>query len=169
MDVNENPKPTTREESNAYWGGPWRCFHCDEVFRTRGGAEDHFGKYINSTPGCILKVQFGDERGLLMELRRVQEENEHLRQQMNEEYWSMAAYAAHLKTHIQSYRPFRKCDTLQDVFHVYDSMEGRALAAEERLSRPKDEPCPRCDTAHAGCCCGSSDCGYCGTEKQRSQ
>ena len=115
-----------------YRKGGWRCFHCDERFDTPGAAEDHFGKYLNSTPGCILKVQLGDERGLLMELRRVQEENNHLRQQMNEEYWDMTAYAAHLKTNIQSYRPFRKCETLQDVFNVYDSMEGRALAAEER-------------------------------------
>lgn len=74
-----------------------------------------------------------DERGWLMELQRIQKENSHLRQQMNEEYWDQAAFAAHLKTNIQSYRPFRKCETLQDVFNIYDSMEGRALAAEERL------------------------------------
>ncbi len=118
-------------------GGPWRCFHCDEVFDTRGGAEDHFGNYINSTPGCVLKVQLGDERGLLMELRRVEEENAHLRQQMNEQYWDQVAFSAHLKTFIQSYRPFRKCETLQDVYFVYDSMEGRALAAEERAGIPQ--------------------------------
>lgn len=110
----------------------WRCFHCGEHFHTYGSAQDHFGNYIGSTPGCVMKVQLGDERGLLMELRRVQSENEHLRQQMNEEYWAMTTFSAHLKTHIQSYRPFRKCATLQDVFNVYDSMEGRAMAAGER-------------------------------------
>src|ERR1051326_4256192 len=115
-----------------YRRGGWRCFHCVETFTTPGAARDHFGDYMNSTPGCILKVQLGNERGWLMELRRLQEENEHLRQQMNEEYWNQTAFNAHLKTLIQSYRPFRKCNSLQDVLYVYDSMEGRALAAEEK-------------------------------------
>jgi len=120
----------TRYSTEAeYRKGGWRCFHCDETFTTPGAAQDHFGNYLNSTPGCILKVQLGNERGWLMEIRRLQEENAHLRQQMNEEYWNQTAFAAHLKTLIQSYRPFRKCETLQDVFNVYDSMEGRALAA----------------------------------------
>ncbi len=119
----------TEEE---YRKGGWRCFHCDETFTTPGAAADHFGNYINSTPGCVIKVQVGDERGWLMELRRLQEENSHLRQQMNEECWNQTVFDSHLRTHIQSYRPFRKCESLQDVFNVYDSMEGRALAAEER-------------------------------------
>ena len=33
---------------------------------------------------------------------------------------------------MKQYRPFAKCDSMQDVFNVYDSMEGRALAFEER-------------------------------------
>jgi hypothetical protein len=34
---------------------------------------------------------------------------------------------------IKSYKPFRQCNSIYDVFCVFDSMEGRALAAEERL------------------------------------
>lgn len=120
----------TEEE---YRKGGWRCFHCDETFTTPGAAADHFGNYLNSTPGCIIKIQVGDERGWLMELRKLQKENEHLRQQMNEGYWDMTVFHNHLQTHIQSYRPFRKCNTLQDVFFEFDSIEGRALAAEEKL------------------------------------
>lgn len=116
----------------------WRCFHCDEVFTTSGSAADHFGNYLNSVPGCVIKIQLGDERGLLIELRKAQEENGHLRQQMDEEYWDRVSFYAHLKTHIQSYRPFRKCDTLQDVFYVYDSMEGRALSAEEKVESARN-------------------------------
>lgn len=33
---------------------------------------------------------------------------------------------------IKSYKPFRDCRSINDVFHVYDNMEGRALAAEGR-------------------------------------
>jgi hypothetical protein len=115
----------------------WRCFHCHEKFTTTGAAADHFGTFINSTPGCIMTVQLGGERGLLMELRRTQDENAHLRQQMDEEYWDREAFNAHLKTLIQSYRPFKPCSTLQDVFHIYDFMEGRALAAEEAAANER--------------------------------
>lgn len=38
-----------------------------------------------------------------------------------------------LSTAMKQYAPFRNCDSIRDVFNVYDSMEGRALAAEERL------------------------------------
>lgn len=33
---------------------------------------------------------------------------------------------------LQSYRPFRKCRSIQDVSNLYDTMKGRALAAEEK-------------------------------------
>ena len=35
---------------------------------------------------------------------------------------------------IRSYKPFKDCRSINDVFCLYDSMEGRALAAEERLA-----------------------------------
>jgi hypothetical protein len=39
---------------------------------------------------------------------------------------------------INSYKPFReaKCRSIYDIFCLYDSMEGRALAAESRLAEP---------------------------------
>lgn len=54
----------------------WTCFHCGETFTTVGGAEDHFGKYPSATPGCMIKL--GAERGLLMALRKAEEEVETL-------------------------------------------------------------------------------------------
>lgn len=51
----------------------WQCFHCGEIFTTVGGARDHFGALPTATPGCMIKVQLGDERGLLMELRKAEE------------------------------------------------------------------------------------------------
>lgn len=50
----------------------WTCFHCGETFTTVGGARDHFGADPSKTPGCMLKVQPGSERGLLMELRKTE-------------------------------------------------------------------------------------------------
>jgi hypothetical protein len=52
----------------------WTCFHCGETFKTVGGARDHFGADPGKVPGCMLKVALGPERGLLMALRRVEEE-----------------------------------------------------------------------------------------------
>lgn len=47
----------------------WTCFHCGETFHTIGGARIHFGATPAATPGCMLKVSIGAERGLLMALR----------------------------------------------------------------------------------------------------
>jgi hypothetical protein len=35
---------------------------------------------------------------------------------------------------IKSFKPFRDCESIHQVFHVYDSMEGRMLVAEEKLA-----------------------------------
>ena len=48
----------------------WVCFHCGEWFTTVGGAQTHFGRRPIDTPGCLIKV--GEERGLLMEIRRLE-------------------------------------------------------------------------------------------------
>lgn len=50
----------------------WTCFHCGETFRTVGGARDHFGAKPEATPGCFIRVQLGDERGLQMDLRKTE-------------------------------------------------------------------------------------------------
>ena len=50
----------------------WTCFHCGETFKTPGGARDHFGSEPLAEPGC--KIKAGEERGLLMALRRAEAE-----------------------------------------------------------------------------------------------
>jgi hypothetical protein len=53
--------------------GGWRCFFCDEVLTTPGAARDHFGADpFLSTAACQIKA--GEERGLLMALRKAEEE-----------------------------------------------------------------------------------------------
>lgn len=47
----------------------WTCFHCGETFKTVGAAKAHFGADPSAEPGCLLRVKFGGERGLLMALR----------------------------------------------------------------------------------------------------
>lgn len=55
----------------------WTCFHCGETFTTPGAARDHFGGNLLELAGCQIKA--GEERGLLMELRRAQAELERYR------------------------------------------------------------------------------------------
>ena len=55
----------------------WVCFHCGDRFTTPGSAEDHFGARPSYTPGCKIKV--GEERGLLMRIRRLESANRGLR------------------------------------------------------------------------------------------
>lgn len=73
----------------------WTCFHCGETFTTPGGAEVHFGAKPIATPGCQIKV--GEERGLLMALRKAEEELERYRAQDSEIERAMyKQQAAHL-------------------------------------------------------------------------
>lgn len=67
----------------------WTCFHCGETFTNAGSAADHFGSDPDSVPGCLLKVQLGEERGLLMALRRLEDGLQGLRSILNDEGWSL--------------------------------------------------------------------------------
>ncbi len=72
------PKMTNARHHGCAFDG-WQCFHCGEIFTTAGGAQDHFGAKSDAKPGCILKVALGNERGLLMELRKAEDERDQLR------------------------------------------------------------------------------------------
>ena len=50
----------------------WTCYHCGETFTTPGSAKDHFGGDPLSLAACQIKA--GPERGLLMSLRKAEEE-----------------------------------------------------------------------------------------------
>lgn len=58
----------------------WVCFHCGERFTVVGAARDHFGEWPEMKPACQIKA--GEERGLLMELRRKEEEIKVLRNEI---------------------------------------------------------------------------------------
>lgn len=118
----------------------WVCFHCGEHFPgTFGGqrsAQEHFGEKPCATPACIVK---GD-KGLLRALRHAEREAARWQNDAHEGISIDRAYYARLESDIKLLKPFKNCRSLQDVFNVYDSMEGRALAAEERLETHSPEP-----------------------------
>jgi hypothetical protein len=54
----------------------WECFHCGEHFTSVGAAQDHFGTTPEDQAACKIKV--GEERGLVMSLRRAHKDREEL-------------------------------------------------------------------------------------------
>lgn len=48
------------------------CFHCGDKFTNVGTAREHFGGEMYSLTGCQIK--FGAERGILMALRKAEDE-----------------------------------------------------------------------------------------------
>lgn len=116
----------------------WTCFHCGETFPSGTlddvhRARDHFGATPNAKPGCLLKIEPGEERALLMRVRRLERANEMLRQEIEDDL--SRRFYSRLTSEIRGTAPaFKNCSTLRDIFNLFDSTEGRALAAEERVS-----------------------------------
>jgi hypothetical protein len=104
----------------------WTCYHCGETFTVWGAAEDHFGKTPEAKPGCVLKVQFGNERGLEMELRKVEAERDEWRNRAlkAEEHEEL------LEGEMSEYRRAAKADNCHQLRMNIDSLEGRAIAAD---------------------------------------
>jgi hypothetical protein len=117
----------------------WTCFHCGETFTTVGSAGDHFGNHPGALPGCMERVRLGEERGLLMSLRKAEARIAELLSDIHNESSYSAGFYAALGCSIQSFKAFKHCRSLQDVFNLYDSMEGRALSAEEKLAKNSSE------------------------------
>jgi hypothetical protein len=75
-EIGEPPQPGPTPDTYERPPHGWTCFHCGETFKTTGGAADHFGAKPTATPGCLVRVQLGDERGLEMALRKAEEERD---------------------------------------------------------------------------------------------
>lgn len=118
---------------------PWRCFHCDFITRDAAEAEAHFGDRDDASefkPICKWWAWMSEDERIktfqdtLKDLRSEQRENEGNRVAIEGLEYQVETHAGIFN----SYKPFRKCSSMYEVFCVYDSMEGRALAAEERCA-----------------------------------
>ncbi len=61
--------------------GPWKCFHCDEVFNDFKEAGDHFGYGEISTPAC--KIDAAHLRELEIELFKYRLEDTELHREIH--------------------------------------------------------------------------------------
>lgn len=116
---------------------PWRCFHCDFITTDPEEAAAHFGDRDDAeefTPICKWWANTSDSdkrqehQALLRELDGEREHSGKLNMRVEDLEYQVGT---HLHS-IQSYAPFRKCTSIYEVFCLYDTMEGKALAAAER-------------------------------------
>jgi hypothetical protein len=116
---------------------PWRCFHCDFITSDRAEAQAHFGDRDDGEefkPICKWWDRMDDEerkeafQDAMRDLNEGAQENMNLREQVED----LEGIVGTQESQIKSYKPFRECRSIHDIFCLYDSMEGRALAAEER-------------------------------------
>lgn len=59
----------------------WTCFHCGETFQDEECAQVHFGHHEDADPGCILRMQPGEEP-LLQRIRELEAEISDIRYQL---------------------------------------------------------------------------------------
>lgn len=112
----------------------WRCFHCDEVFTNAEAAAKHFGVAQDHRPGCVEKLT-APEKNLVLALRGICDEFRRLQNQVLEEITNDVYFYGRLRQSLATMKPFEKCISLHDVFMLFDSLEGRALAAEAERDR----------------------------------
>lgn len=118
---------------------PWRCFHCDFITSDPAEAAAHFGDRDDAEefkPICRWWDRVADDAEKIsayqtMVMDAHQREDEIGRQRVAIE--GLECQIGTNETEIRGFKPFRGCSSIYEVFCLYDSMVGRALAAEERL------------------------------------
>jgi hypothetical protein len=117
----------------------WVCFHCGFETSDEAEAEAHFGDRDDGEefkPLCRWWQRMTPvERGQALQ-DTIQQLNDERRgnSSLRVSNWGLEYQVAAHEGAIRSYRPFKDCRRINDVFFLYDSMEGRALAAEQRLN-----------------------------------
>lgn len=106
----------------------WRCFHCDEVFRSRKSAWAHFGPDQDCEklpPACIDPLR-SDEKARLTELREAQEYAFQCQESAN----SKEDHLDDVERELAEFKAITGCRTLHDLRMWMDSQRGRVVTAE---------------------------------------
>lgn len=118
--------------------GPWHCFHCGEVCKTFQEGIDHFGYDETEMPACVTILKEG-EKAIIEDRREWRErcheekhQHEHTSQKLSDLGWSVWEI-------IRNETKYQRLEgsieqKVDDLRMIWDSMEGRALAAESTLS-----------------------------------
>jgi hypothetical protein len=113
----------------------WRCFHCDEVFIERQSAADHFGLDELEVPGCVAILTEG-ERAILEDRRMWRErafESERDHEATGTAYSHLRWDVREIVRREAKRQGVHLTDDVRDLKWIWESMEGRALAAEAAM------------------------------------
>jgi hypothetical protein len=111
----------------------WTCFHRGETFTNEEAARAHFGRTECDTAACVIAAHDGGLVTRMREAERCAEEQLERALQAERDLEAVQCQVESLSTAMRGYAPFKNCRSINEVFFVYDSMEGRALAAEEQV------------------------------------
>jgi hypothetical protein len=122
---------------------PWRCFHCDFITSDPAEAAAHFGDRDDASefkPICKWWSWMDDHERLqtLQDTQRQLNEGAKENMRLLTRVEGLEHQVGSQESAIRGYKPFKDCRSIYDVFCVYDSMEGRALAAEAKLADSKE-------------------------------
>ncbi len=105
----------------------WRCFHCDEVFRSRAAAYIHFGPEDGCEklpPACIDPLRT-DEKARLTELREAQDYALQCQHSAN----SAEDKVDDLARELDEFKRLTKCHNSHELRMAMDSAEGELITA----------------------------------------
>lgn len=105
----------------------WRCFHCDEVFRSRKAAWAHFGPddgCEKMPPACVDLLRT-DEKARMAELREAQQYALECQESVN----AAEDRADDLERELDEFRRLTKCRNIHELRMAMDSAEGELQTA----------------------------------------
>jgi hypothetical protein len=106
----------------------WRCFHCDEIFRSRKAAWAHFGDDSYCTkelPACIDPLR-NDEKKRITDLREAQK----YALDMENEARELDDRVDGLEMELAEFKALTKSSTINELRMKLDSEQGRIVTAE---------------------------------------
>jgi hypothetical protein len=115
----------------------WRCFHCNEVFRSRKSALAHFGSEDfckKDPPACIDPLRY-DEKQRLTELRDAQ----HYALEMEESARESEDKVEMLEMELDEFKALTKCQSVHDLRMLLDSQQGELITARALIDAVRDK------------------------------
>ena len=115
----------------------WRCFHCDEVFRSRKTAWAHFGPDQDCDklpPACIDPLRV-NEKSRLTELREAQQYAFECQEAGN----TADDRADQVESELAAFKNLTKCDSVHALRMAIDSAEGELITARTLINAIREK------------------------------
>lgn len=109
----------------------WRCFYCDEVFRSRRAAWLHFGDdgCIQDPPACIDPLRH-DEKERMRELREARA----WAMERDRRAMDLEDKIDQVNAEFDKFKRLTTCKTVHDLRMWLDSQQGRVVTANALIT-----------------------------------